>query len=167
MTLLQVWRRFVLTRCTLRKIVILCNSDASAIALHRDCLTPCCAVQDLAALYASVPFQWKLVGHCLVCMPASPCLLSRSRDSKSMLKGVHALRSSALALNVALRHLALQIISSWFTTHKDKFLLNYWVRFQIFNARHRHHARLGALLTSDGLRWIEGSHRGSKLPGMR
>lgn len=38
---------------------------------------------DLAVLFASIPFQWKLVGLCIT-------------------------------------------IASWFTSHKDKYLLNYW-----------------------------------------
>lgn len=43
-------------------------------------------LQDLAVLYNSVPFLWKLIGHCL-------------------------------------------IVASWFRSHRDKFLLNYWTGF--------------------------------------
>jgi hypothetical protein len=43
-------------------------------------------LQDLGALYSSIPFLWKLIGHCL-------------------------------------------IVASWFRSHRDKFLLNYWTGF--------------------------------------
>lgn len=46
---------------------------------------------DLAVFFASIPFQWKLVGLCIT-------------------------------------------IASWFTSHKDKFLLNYWVSWTFCSA---------------------------------
>ena len=57
MTLLQVRQRSVRTRCTLRNSIILCNSDAIAIALHRNDLIPCCAGSGSAVRLHPLPME--------------------------------------------------------------------------------------------------------------